>query len=78
VAAIVPDMNAPWYHTVQQRHSTQDYPSPQELFVELREAHSYGWQLPSLVQQQDTLMTTFTRYRSSGEAESNLPSEDTW
>ena len=70
----------PWYHTVQQRHYTKAYPKTQEfqeLFGDLREARAHGWQLTALVQQHDTLTTTFTRYPSGGEADQRL-SEQTW
>jgi hypothetical protein len=72
----VPDTNAPWYHTVQQRHYTKAYPKFQELFGDLREARAHGWRLTTLVQQQDTFVTTFTRYHTSGEADRGL--ENTW
>jgi hypothetical protein len=65
---------------VQQRHYTKAYPKTQEfqeLFGELREARAHGWQLTALVQQHDTLTTTFTRYPSDGEADQRL-SEQTW
>ena len=80
VEAIVPAPKAPWYHTVQQRHYTKAYPKTQEfqeLFGDLREARAHGWRLTALVQQHDSLTTTFTRYPSSTEADQRL-SEQTW
>lgn len=76
----MPDTDA-WYHTVQQRHYTKAYPKTQEfqeLFGDLREARAHGWQLTTLVQQHDTLTTTFTRHDSGGEADRRLLSEHTW